>query len=333
MAGTSKLVIDLRDADVGYVPTDEASLGSLVARTVIPKLNNLFLLGFGMEEDKKHVLKGSPWLVSHLHLSLKPWNQEMILSQIPLKLSHFLIQLHDIPPNLLSHQKIVKIGDAFPVFLLYEPSLESVLGWQEFIRGRIEFDVSEFEVIPSVHGLDTNGKEIWIKFKPNEGVKLPEETSYSPWMRAKEIYGKYYSRKRSLEKGNAVNAGDGDKNKQGSDSAEATAFTSPTKPTKPGALVQAAREQHTEIVNTVAAIVEESDERTPVHASASKPEGLLALLRYIIVLPRRSWSEIMKCHNGLKRMGLMMIKAGMQEGFCRIPPCNSQVKDGARLAD
>ncbi|KAJ4825476.1 hypothetical protein Tsubulata_038004 [Turnera subulata] len=66
MAGSSKFVINLRDDD----------------SEIIPKPNNVFLLGFEMEEDRKHVLKGSPWLVSNLHLCLKPWTQEMILSQI-----------------------------------------------------------------------------------------------------------------------------------------------------------------------------------------------------------------------------------------------------------
>ncbi|KAJ4836781.1 hypothetical protein Tsubulata_013605 [Turnera subulata] len=128
---------------------------------VIPKPNNLFLLGFEHEEECRHVLKVSPWLVSNLHFCLKPWMENLILSQ-PLR--------------------------------------------------------------PGVHVLDTEGKEIWLKFKyerlgefcfrcgvilhptykckkekrPNEGKELPEDDSYGLWMRAREVNSKHYSGQKSF---------------------------------------------------------------------------------------------------------------------------------------
>ncbi|KAJ4841489.1 hypothetical protein Tsubulata_011836, partial [Turnera subulata] len=183
MAGSSKLVIDLRDGDDECIPSDEASLGSLVARTnlvdkifsdrrvtpaqvrqqlkdiwyikgdfrVLPKQNNLFLLGFELEEDKKHVQKGSLWLVSNLHFCLKPWSQEMILSQGGKVLSG--------PESSLMLQNHLDQGCPKPK-------------------------------------------------RPNEGIELAEENSFGPWMRAKEIFGKHYSGKRFFDVGTGEGEGE-----------------------------------------------------------------------------------------------------------------------------
>ncbi|KAJ4845175.1 hypothetical protein Tsubulata_013697 [Turnera subulata] len=111
---SSRRVLDLGgDSRDSSEVTPEESLGAIVARTyvvgkilgdrrphisqirsqmmsvwyikgdfrIIPKPNNIFLIGFELEEDKKKVLKGMPWLVSNLHLCLKGWFPDMILSQ------------------------------------------------------------------------------------------------------------------------------------------------------------------------------------------------------------------------------------------------------------
>ncbi|KAJ4848357.1 hypothetical protein Tsubulata_012736 [Turnera subulata] len=196
MSSSTHLVIDLGASQEQLDLPEETSLGALVARTyvaskvfaerrltpsqiynqineiwyikgkfrVIPKPNNIVLIGFEHEEDCKHVLKGYPWLVSNLHFCLKPWTENFILGQVPFRLSHFWVQIHDIPSELLTRAKIVRLGDAFPIFLHYEHSLENVLGWQGFVRARIEFDVAQ-PLRPRVHVLDIKGKEIWLKFK------------------------------------------------------------------------------------------------------------------------------------------------------------------------
>ncbi|KAJ4837624.1 hypothetical protein Tsubulata_043143 [Turnera subulata] len=114
-ASSSRWVIDLGgDNTESNEITPEESLGAVVARTyvvgkilgdrrphisqirsqmssvwyikgdfrIIPKPNNVFLIGFELEEDKKKVLKGTPWLVSHMHFCLKGWYPDLILSQV-----------------------------------------------------------------------------------------------------------------------------------------------------------------------------------------------------------------------------------------------------------
>ncbi|KAJ4824659.1 hypothetical protein Tsubulata_045326 [Turnera subulata] len=75
---------------------------------IIPKPNNIFLIGFELEEDKKKVLKGAPWLISNQLFCMKGWYPDMILSQVSFRLTMFWVQLHGIPPHLLVHSKIVK---------------------------------------------------------------------------------------------------------------------------------------------------------------------------------------------------------------------------------
>ncbi|KAJ4828086.1 hypothetical protein Tsubulata_018953 [Turnera subulata] len=169
-ASSSRRVIDLGGVDVASNTVfPEESLGAIVASTyvvgkvlgdrrphlsqirsqmlnvwyikgdfrIIPKPNNIFLFGFELEEDKKKVLKGSPWLVSNMHLCLKGWFPDMILRQVSFRIVSFRVQMHDLPPNLLAYEKISKIGSLFPTFHYYEPSLEAMLGWQGFKRTKV----------------------------------------------------------------------------------------------------------------------------------------------------------------------------------------------------
>ncbi|KAJ4844919.1 hypothetical protein Tsubulata_035297 [Turnera subulata] len=131
---------------------------------IIPKPNNVFLFGFKLEEDKKKVLKGSPWLVSNMHFCLKGWFPDMILSQVSFQQVLFWVQFHDLPPNLLSHEKIVRIGSILPVFHCYEPILEAKLDWQGFIRARIEI-LTDMTLLPGIACLDPTGKDIWVRFQ------------------------------------------------------------------------------------------------------------------------------------------------------------------------
>ncbi|KAJ4849351.1 hypothetical protein Tsubulata_024293 [Turnera subulata] len=172
---------------------------------IIPKPNNVFLFGFELEEDKKKVLKGSPWLVSNMHLCLKGWFPNMILSQVCFRQIMIWVQFHDIPTSLLMPEKIVKISMVFPVFHFYEPSLEAMLGWQGFIRAWVEIDTGK-PLLPGVACIDSNGKEFWIRFlyerlgelcyrcglithptnrclkppRPDEGIEREAEDSFGP---------------------------------------------------------------------------------------------------------------------------------------------------------
>ncbi|KAJ4839738.1 hypothetical protein Tsubulata_048550 [Turnera subulata] len=139
------------------------------------------------------------------------------------------------------------------------------------------------------------GQEIWIKFRYerlgefftrcglishaiykckqpkrlNEGKELPEENSFGPWMRAKEIYGKHYSGRSSTVK-----------------LGKRKAATDPTI----SPIHESARKLHTDLMQAVAEIDEETDNHTPVHASASKPKWK-RLVRETVIIPTPSADE------------------------------------------
>ncbi|KAJ4825555.1 hypothetical protein Tsubulata_036163 [Turnera subulata] len=237
---SSRRIIDLGGgSEKPRLTSPEDSLGALVARTyvvgkvlgdrrphisqirsqmqsvwyikgdfrIILKMNNIFLISFELEEDKKKA------------------------------------QIHDIPKNLLTHDRVVKIGAVFPVFHFYEPTLEAMLGWQGFKRARVEIE-TDMPIIPGVACLDQAGREIWIKFKyerlgelcircgrithptgrctkpirSKEGVEMPAEDSFGPWLRAREVFGKYYPARKQIPLDSTEgNQGDDEQNAEGGD--------------------------------------------------------------------------------------------------------------------
>ncbi|KAJ4823207.1 hypothetical protein Tsubulata_007563 [Turnera subulata] len=265
---------------------------------IIPKMNNIFLIGFELEEDKKKVLKGSPWLVSNMYFCLKGWFPDMILSQ-------------DIPPNLLTHDRVVKIEAVFPVLHFYEPTLEAMLGWQGFIRARVEIETN-MPLFPGVACLDQSGKEIWIKFKyerlgelcvrcgrithptsrctkppqPDEGVEKSAENNFGPWMRANETLGKYYPAKKqvplemaepNMEEENPPDAGYNGRAPSTSSSSEKQGEEPVSRKRKLPeedvllSSISESRQGHTGLMNIVAELVTDLHDTDPIHTSASKP--------------------------------------------------------------
>ncbi|KAJ4835333.1 hypothetical protein Tsubulata_044461 [Turnera subulata] len=343
-ASSSRWVIDLGgDNTESNEITPEESLGAVVARTyvvgkilgdrrphisqirsqmssvwyikgdfrIIPKPNKVFLIGFELEEDKKKVLKGTPWLVSNMHFCLKGWYPDLILSQVSFRQVLFWVQIHDIPTALLSHEKIAKIGSVFPVFHHYEPSLEAMLGWQGFVRARVEI-VSDMPLLPGVACLDQSGKEIWIRFqyerlgelchrcgrithptirciKPHrqgEEGDRPAEENFGPWMRAKEVFGKHYPAKKQvsmdtpdvLTESDEAQATGGDPNINAISPCSNNIITrSVSKKHKAveevlmSPINENARRAHTGMMNTIAELVTDLHDASPIHSSASKP--------------------------------------------------------------
>ncbi|KAJ4838676.1 hypothetical protein Tsubulata_003108 [Turnera subulata] len=265
-SSSSRRVIDLGgESNDSCLISPEESLGVNVARTYV----------VGKILDKKKVLKGSPWLVSNMHFCLKGWFPDMILSQC------------------------------------YEPTLEAMLGWQGFIRARIEV-LTDVPLLPCVACLDPTGKEIWMRFqyerlgeicyrrsrfthqtsrctkpsKPGEGIERPAEDSYGPWMRAKELLGKHYPAKKQvplegqdeqMENGKMQDQ-DGDSNADITSSlpdvAGGGSVSKKRKVMEEGILSsikENARRAHTGMMNTVAELITDLHDASPIHTSASKP--------------------------------------------------------------
>ncbi|KAJ4831143.1 hypothetical protein Tsubulata_000679 [Turnera subulata] len=218
--------------------------------------------------------------------------------------------MHDLPPNLLVHEKIAKIGALFHSFHYYEPSLEAMLGWHGFIRARVDTETN-MPLILGVICLDTNGKEFWIRFqyerlgeiccrcgrithptsrsikpsRPDEGINKQTNDSYGPWMRAKEILGKHYPARKQVPLEAQEELPKPDIFRDPSESNQRDASPEAGKPLgeanrkKRKAIEEAiispihesARRAHTSMMNTVAELATDLHNAVPIHASASRP--------------------------------------------------------------
>ncbi|KAJ4836258.1 hypothetical protein Tsubulata_035569 [Turnera subulata] len=178
---------------------------------VAVKKNNIFLVGFEYEEDCEKVYKGCPWLIANAHTNFRRWLPHMSINQVPLRLSCFWIQLHELPLDFLEGCKIREICKVFTSVVQLDTKIESRLGWNGYIRARIEF-FPEKPLVPGIHVKDSIGIEHWVKVryerlgefcyrcgrvthatrrctKPkraHEGQELESIYSFGPWLRAKE---------------------------------------------------------------------------------------------------------------------------------------------------
>ncbi|KAJ4840674.1 hypothetical protein Tsubulata_022588 [Turnera subulata] len=186
-----------------------------------------------------------------------------------------------------------------------------MLGWQGFIRARIEV-LSDMPLLPGVACLDQNGNEIWIRFKyerlgelcyrcgrithptsrcvkplrQGEECERPAEDNFGPWMRAKEIFRKHYPAKKQatleihdeLLEGEKTQAAGGDSILDSMSSQQDKVVTrSATKKRKVAEEVllspikESARRAHTGMMNTMVELVTDLHDASPIHSSTSKP--------------------------------------------------------------
>ncbi|KAJ4832597.1 hypothetical protein Tsubulata_046952 [Turnera subulata] len=142
----------------------------------------------------------------------------------------------------------------------------------------------------------------------NKGKELPGENNFGPWMRAKEIYGKHYSGMKSFDTARPLASDSNMTPEDASNLDDSKAADTPiadqvgrsstvklgkrkaaTDPTI-SPIHESSRKLHTDLMQAVAEIVEETDNYTLVHASASKPKWK-RLARETIIIPTPSDDE------------------------------------------
>ncbi|KAJ4849828.1 hypothetical protein Tsubulata_039284 [Turnera subulata] len=129
---------------------------------VTEKGNNVFIIGCELEDDCDKIMRGVPWLMSNMHMNFKRWFPNMSIKQIPFRLSTFWIQLHDLPLEFLDEYKIRKICNVFSAMTEIDERIESIMGWNGFVRVRIEF-LPEKPLMPGIFIYIDEGQRHWIK--------------------------------------------------------------------------------------------------------------------------------------------------------------------------
>ncbi|KAJ4824088.1 hypothetical protein Tsubulata_016439 [Turnera subulata] len=135
--------------------------------------------------------------------------------------------------------------------------------------------------------LDENGKKYWVRFqyerlgeiccwcdstthptsrclklcRPDEGIEKRTDDNYGPWMQAKEIFGKHYPDGIHRDFSHEIGVSLGEANRKKRKAVEEH-IVSP--------IDESAHRAHTGVMNTVAELIIDLHDATPIHTSSSK---------------------------------------------------------------
>ncbi|KAJ4832948.1 hypothetical protein Tsubulata_024091 [Turnera subulata] len=192
--------------------------------SVTEKGQNSFTVGFEFEADCDKIMRDVPWLMANCDMNFSRWSARMSINQIPMRLTVFWIQLYELPLECLDEYKIKKICNIFPTWFEIDDRLESIMGWNGFVRVKIEF-LPERAFIPGIHFYDSLGEKVWIKIRYERlgefcvncrrithnkrncsrlGRIIEKEEkesihSVGPWLRARESIGKSWKGKKTIK--------------------------------------------------------------------------------------------------------------------------------------
>ncbi|KAK5835299.1 hypothetical protein PVK06_010987 [Gossypium arboreum] len=113
-------------ASIIHFPAMKSTMANLwhpVRGVQIPNLGNRrYLFQFYHVMDMERVLKGAPWTFNNhlLMLHVVQWGEDPL--QVPLFLTPFWVQIHDVPIGLFSESLVVQLGNFVGSFFEYDAS-------------------------------------------------------------------------------------------------------------------------------------------------------------------------------------------------------------------
>ncbi|KAK5832853.1 hypothetical protein PVK06_016656 [Gossypium arboreum] len=127
-----------------------------------------FLFQFFHSIDMERVLKGSPWTFNNhlLLLHALKWGEDPL--KVPLVLSPFWVQIHDVPVGFFYEALAKKLSDFIGTFMEYDGA-NMGKGYQNFLRVKIQLDVRY--PLKRKKQILFYGKRSYVKFK-NERLML-----------------------------------------------------------------------------------------------------------------------------------------------------------------
>nr|POE46607.1 hypothetical protein CFP56_58489 [Quercus suber] len=127
---------------------------------------NVFLFSFNHEADVRRVWDRRPWSIKGEHVILKKFRANLNLNEVDFSTTVFWVQVHVLPLNRQSKENPFKIGGFLGRTLEVDLVGNRVGVWKNFVRVRVEVDVScplcaSFPLDQDDQGLP----ELWIPFK------------------------------------------------------------------------------------------------------------------------------------------------------------------------
>jgi hypothetical protein len=130
--------------------------------------DNMWLLEFANESDKRRIKEGRPWLFDRSVLVLKEVDDCTPPLQMDFTKALFWVQVHDMPLTCMNKGVGFRIGESLGKVEEVDVTSEGI-GWGRCLRIRIFLDLTK--PLERGRALLINGKSVWISFKYE---KLPQ---------------------------------------------------------------------------------------------------------------------------------------------------------------
>jgi len=124
--------------------------------------DNLWLLEFGNDSDKRRIKEERPWLFDRRVFVLKKLEENIPLAQMDFSHVLFWVQVHDMPLICMNKEIGTRIGESIGKVEDVDVTGDGV-GWGRFLRIRVQVDISK--PLERGRALHLNGKSIWVSFK------------------------------------------------------------------------------------------------------------------------------------------------------------------------
>jgi hypothetical protein len=124
--------------------------------------DNLWLLEFGTESDKRRIKEGRPWLFDRRIFVLKELEEHIPPSQMVFSLALFWVQVHDMPLICMNKEVGTQIGESLGEVEEVDVTGDGV-GWGRFLRVRVLIDITK--PLERGRALKVNERSIWVSFK------------------------------------------------------------------------------------------------------------------------------------------------------------------------
>jgi hypothetical protein len=140
-----------------------ARLWKTASKVVFKELqDNMWLIEFASEADKRRVLEGCPWLFDRSVLILKEVEENIPPAQMDFSKSPFWIQVHDIPLICMNKHVGLKIGESIGRVEEVDVTGEGI-GWGRCLRIRVQVDITK--PLERGRALELNGKMVWANLR------------------------------------------------------------------------------------------------------------------------------------------------------------------------
>lgn len=127
--------------------------------------SDTFVFTFSNLKEKERILRGRPWSIQGMMMSIQEWSDCMVVSEVNFNFIPFWIQFHNLPLGILdSEENLSVMGQLAGQVVLYEkPTIDGKLQLS-FGRARVLIDITK----PLIHGfwVDRPGKsDVWVEIK------------------------------------------------------------------------------------------------------------------------------------------------------------------------